>query len=118
GEGLGWQFYNGSIRGGGFDEAVGLADPSRKLSGAEDYGTGSVAGLDAEAGAATKIKVTLSTYPLDQIAPLLDEISYFAPQVRGITLAYKVWSKMSFVEGAEEDEHSGKKQTARGFGWR
>jgi hypothetical protein len=50
--------------------------------------------------------VTLSTFPLDQIATLLDEISPFAPQEKGITLAHKVWSKMSFVEGAEEDERS------------
>jgi hypothetical protein len=50
--------------------------------------------------------VTLSTSPLDQIATLLDEISPFAPQESGITLAYKVWSKMSFMEGAEEDERS------------
>ena len=34
--------------------------------------------------------VTLSTFPLDQIATLLDEISPFAPRERGITFAYNV----------------------------
>jgi hypothetical protein len=48
--------------------------------------------------------MTLSTFRLDQIATFLDEISPFAPQEKGITLAYKVWSKTSLVEGAEEDE--------------
>ena len=37
---------------------MGLAHLSRKFSRAEDYGNGPVAGLDAEAGAATKVKVT------------------------------------------------------------
>jgi hypothetical protein len=50
--------------------------------------------------------VTLSTFPLDRIATLLDEISPFAPHEGGITLAYKVWIEMSFVKDAEENERS------------
>ena len=34
----------------------------------------------------------------------VDEISPFAPQERGTTLAYKVWNETSFVKDAEEDE--------------
>jgi hypothetical protein len=41
--------------------------------------------------------MTLSTFRLDQIATFLDEISPFAPQEKGITLAYKVWSKTSLL---------------------
>jgi hypothetical protein len=33
--------------------------------------------------------MTLSTQPLDQIATFLDQVSPFAPQERGITIAYK-----------------------------
>src|SRR4029078_12926045 len=59
GEDFGRRLYHRQICSEGFAKTVELADSSRKLSCAENYGDGSLAGMDAEARCATKVESEL-----------------------------------------------------------